>query len=102
MCVFACFSSGILLSNVFIIQKSEEIVTRVGLNPENEIIHTLSFLAGVMIWSQVYSYISLITHFGIGLYIYSSSFVHCKRLNIILVAQSCAVNLIRKKKYVLS
>ena len=25
----------------------------VGLDPENEILHTLSFLAGVMIWSQV-------------------------------------------------
>jgi STE24 endopeptidase len=33
--------------------KSEEFVTHLGLNPENETIHTLSFLAGVMIWSQI-------------------------------------------------
>jgi hypothetical protein len=66
-------------------QKSGEFVTRTGLNPENEIIHTLSFLAGVMIWSQVPSCISLITQLAISLYNYSSSFVHCKTLNILLV-----------------
>ena len=34
-------------------QKSGELVTNVGLNAENEIIHTLAFLAGAMVWSQV-------------------------------------------------
>ncbi|GAB2232161.1 hypothetical protein Droror1_Dr00011188 [Drosera rotundifolia] len=34
-------------------KRSGEFVQYVGLNPENEIFHTLSFLAGVMIWSQV-------------------------------------------------
>ncbi|KAE9615808.1 putative ste24 endopeptidase [Lupinus albus] len=34
-------------------KKSEHFVTLVGLNAENEILHTLSFLAGVMIWSQI-------------------------------------------------
>ncbi|OAY75904.1 CAAX prenyl protease [Ananas comosus] len=33
-------------------KKSGEFVAYAGLNAENEIIHTLSFLAGVMIWSQ--------------------------------------------------
>uniref|UniRef100_A0A453PA43 CAAX prenyl protease 1 N-terminal domain-containing protein n=1 Tax=Aegilops tauschii subsp. strangulata TaxID=200361 RepID=A0A453PA43_AEGTS len=33
--------------------KSGVLVTNVGLNAENEIIHTLAFLAGVMVWSQV-------------------------------------------------
>ncbi|KAJ3680309.1 hypothetical protein LUZ60_016587 [Juncus effusus] len=33
--------------------KSEELVAYFGLNVENEIIHTLSFLAFVMIWSQI-------------------------------------------------
>lgn len=28
-------------------------MTLVGLNAENEILHTLAFLGGVMIWSQV-------------------------------------------------
>lgn len=34
-------------------QKSGELAVYVGLDAENEIIHTLTFLAGVMIWSQV-------------------------------------------------
>ncbi|KAG7019021.1 CAAX prenyl protease 1-like protein [Cucurbita argyrosperma subsp. argyrosperma] len=34
-------------------KKSGEFVVLVGLNAENEILHTLSFLSGVMIWSQV-------------------------------------------------
>ncbi|MED6220346.1 CAAX prenyl protease 1, variant 2 [Stylosanthes scabra] len=34
-------------------KKSEHLVTLVGLNAENEILHTLAFLAGVMIWSQI-------------------------------------------------
>ncbi|GLT71120.1 hypothetical protein SLA2020_431610 [Shorea laevis] len=34
-------------------KKSGEFVVLVGLNAENEIIHTLAFLAGVMVWSQV-------------------------------------------------
>ncbi|XP_020094591.1 CAAX prenyl protease 1 homolog [Ananas comosus] len=34
-------------------KKSGEFVAYAGLNVENEIIHTLSFLAGVMIWSQI-------------------------------------------------
>ncbi|XP_072066177.1 CAAX prenyl protease 1 homolog isoform X3 [Arachis hypogaea] len=34
-------------------KKSEHLVTLVGLNAENEILHTLGFLAGVMIWSQI-------------------------------------------------
>ncbi|XP_042498645.1 CAAX prenyl protease 1 homolog isoform X1 [Macadamia integrifolia] len=32
---------------------SGEYLVSIGLNPENEILHTLGFLAGVMIWSQV-------------------------------------------------
>lgn len=36
-----------------LMQKSGEFVVLVGLNAENEIIHTLAFLAGVMVWSQV-------------------------------------------------
>ncbi|KAJ4956960.1 hypothetical protein NE237_013743 [Protea cynaroides] len=32
---------------------SGEFLVYIGLNPENEIVHTLAFLAGVMIWSQV-------------------------------------------------
>lgn len=34
-------------------KKSGELATNAGLNAENEILHTLAFLAGVMIWSQV-------------------------------------------------
>ncbi|KAL6899521.1 hypothetical protein ACP4OV_006179 [Aristida adscensionis] len=34
-------------------KKSGELVTNIGLNAENEIIHTLAFLAGAMIWSQL-------------------------------------------------
>ncbi|KAJ6809183.1 CAAX prenyl protease 1-like protein [Iris pallida] len=34
-------------------KKSGEFVVYMGLNAENELIHTLSFLAGAMIWSQV-------------------------------------------------
>uniref|UniRef100_A0A0C9QWP0 CAAX prenyl protease n=1 Tax=Wollemia nobilis TaxID=56998 RepID=A0A0C9QWP0_9CONI len=33
-------------------QKSEIIVTKFGLDPENEIIHTLAFLAAITLWSQ--------------------------------------------------
>ncbi|RYR23904.1 hypothetical protein Ahy_B02g057392 isoform D [Arachis hypogaea] len=33
-------------------KKSEHLMTFVGLNAENEILHTLGFLAGVMLWSQ--------------------------------------------------
>ncbi|GAA0145273.1 metalloprotease [Lithospermum erythrorhizon] len=34
-------------------KKSGEVLVYLGLNSENEIYHTLSFLAGVMLWSQV-------------------------------------------------
>uniref|UniRef100_A0A2N9F587 CAAX prenyl protease n=1 Tax=Fagus sylvatica TaxID=28930 RepID=A0A2N9F587_FAGSY len=34
-------------------KKSGEFVVLAGLNAENEILHTLAFLAGVMIWSQI-------------------------------------------------
>ncbi|XP_020261800.1 CAAX prenyl protease 1 homolog [Asparagus officinalis] len=34
-------------------KKSGELAVYMGLNADNEIIHTLSFLAGVMIWSQI-------------------------------------------------
>ncbi|KAG0458780.1 hypothetical protein HPP92_021908 [Vanilla planifolia] len=34
-------------------KKSGDLASHVGLNSANEIIHTLSFLAGVMVWSQV-------------------------------------------------
>uniref|UniRef100_A0A0E0NJ86 CAAX prenyl protease 1 homolog n=2 Tax=Oryza TaxID=4527 RepID=A0A0E0NJ86_ORYRU len=34
-------------------KKSGELATNAGLNAENEILHTLAFLAGVMIWSQI-------------------------------------------------
>jgi STE24 endopeptidase len=34
-------------------KRSGELVTKVGLNAENEIIHTLAFLAGAMVWSQI-------------------------------------------------
>ncbi|WVZ74209.1 hypothetical protein U9M48_022421 [Paspalum notatum var. saurae] len=34
-------------------KKSGEMVTNVGLNAENETIHTLAFLAGAMVWSQI-------------------------------------------------
>ncbi|KAG2628167.1 hypothetical protein PVAP13_3KG230827 [Panicum virgatum] len=32
-------------------KRSGELVTKFGLNAENEIIHTLAFLAGAMVWS---------------------------------------------------
>lgn len=35
------------------LQKSGHFVALVGLNADNEILHTLAFLAGVMFWSQV-------------------------------------------------
>ncbi|KAK4738820.1 hypothetical protein R3W88_002517 [Solanum pinnatisectum] len=34
-------------------QRSGEFLVYLGLNAENEIFHTLSFLAGVMVWSQI-------------------------------------------------
>ncbi|KAH0465831.1 hypothetical protein IEQ34_005934 [Dendrobium chrysotoxum] len=34
-------------------KKSGNFASHMGLNSENEIIHTLSFLAGVMVWSQI-------------------------------------------------
>ncbi|KAL0923564.1 hypothetical protein M5K25_007626 [Dendrobium thyrsiflorum] len=34
-------------------EKSGNFASHMGLNSENEIIHTLSFLAGVMVWSQI-------------------------------------------------
>ncbi|XP_065859735.1 CAAX prenyl protease 1 homolog [Euphorbia lathyris] len=34
-------------------KKAENFVLLVGLSPENEILHTLAFLGGVMIWSQI-------------------------------------------------
>ncbi|KAJ1393434.1 Peptidase M48 [Sesbania bispinosa] len=34
-------------------KKSGDFVTLAGLNAENEILHTLAFLAGLMIWSQI-------------------------------------------------
>lgn len=34
-------------------EKSGEVVVYMGLNADNEIIHTLSYLAGMMIWSQI-------------------------------------------------
>ncbi|PQM37035.1 CAAX prenyl protease 1 homolog [Prunus yedoensis var. nudiflora] len=34
-------------------KRSGDFVTLVGLNAENEILHTLAFLGGVMIWSQI-------------------------------------------------
>ncbi|XP_020590036.1 CAAX prenyl protease 1 homolog isoform X2 [Phalaenopsis equestris] len=34
-------------------KKSGDIASHIGLNSDNEIIHTLSFLAGVMVWSQI-------------------------------------------------
>ncbi|KAF7844585.1 CAAX prenyl protease 1-like protein [Senna tora] len=34
-------------------KKSGDLVTLVGLNAENEILHTLAFLAGIMTWSQI-------------------------------------------------
>ena len=37
----------------FLLQKSGDFVVLAGLNAENEILHTLAFLAGVMFWSQV-------------------------------------------------
>jgi len=40
------------LADHFFLQRSGELVTKVGFNAENEIIHTLAFLAAAMIWSQ--------------------------------------------------
>lgn len=34
-------------------KKSGDFVSRMGLNSDNEIIHTLSFLSGFMVWSQI-------------------------------------------------
>ncbi|XP_031495515.1 CAAX prenyl protease 1 homolog [Nymphaea colorata] len=34
-------------------KKSADLLISMGLNPENEILHTLAFLAGVMLWSQI-------------------------------------------------
>ncbi|CAM8960827.1 hypothetical protein QQ045_003529 [Rhodiola kirilowii] len=47
--------SGILLFGIlpWVWKKSGEFVGSVGLDPENEIWHTLAFLAAVMIWSQI-------------------------------------------------
>uniref|UniRef100_A0A7N1A629 CAAX prenyl protease n=1 Tax=Kalanchoe fedtschenkoi TaxID=63787 RepID=A0A7N1A629_KALFE len=47
--------SGILLFGIlpWVWKKSGEFVGSVGLDRENEIWHTLAFLAGVMIWSQI-------------------------------------------------
>jgi hypothetical protein len=36
-----------------LMQKSGEFVVLIGLNAENEIIHTLAFWAGGMVWSEV-------------------------------------------------
>ena len=41
------------MADHFFLQRSGELVTKFGLNAENEIIHTLAFLAGAMVWSQV-------------------------------------------------
>jgi len=46
-----------ILADHFFLQRSGELVTQVGFNVVNEIIHTLAFLAAAMVWSQV-----LITH----------------------------------------
>lgn len=43
-----------IISFFFVMQRSGEFLVLAGLNVENEILHTLAFLAGVMIWSQVY------------------------------------------------
>lgn len=47
--------SVILLLRVlpFLWQKSEVLVSKLGLDPENEVIHTLAFLAAITLWSQV-------------------------------------------------
>lgn len=37
-----------------LLQRSGDILLHLGLSAENEITHTLSFLAGMMIWSQVW------------------------------------------------
>lgn len=42
-----------LLFDVYWLQKSGDFMTIAGFNAENEILHTLAFLAGLMIWSQV-------------------------------------------------
>ncbi|KAG8044253.1 hypothetical protein GUJ93_ZPchr0136g33676 [Zizania palustris] len=42
-----------LTSSSWFWKKSGELATNVGLNAENEIIHTLAFLAGVILWSQI-------------------------------------------------
>ena len=38
-----------ILADHFFLQRSGELVTKFGLNAENEIIHTLAFLAGAMV-----------------------------------------------------
>ncbi|KAG8490338.1 hypothetical protein CXB51_016124 [Gossypium anomalum] len=45
-----CFNGE---SRFYDINKSGTFLPLLGLNEENEILHTLSFLAGVMIWSQI-------------------------------------------------
>ena len=56
--IFRMFSLATLeiqLTLCFIFwQRSGEFLVFLGLNAENEIFHTLSFLAGVMVWSQVH------------------------------------------------
>jgi len=41
-----------ILADHFFLQRSGELVTQVGFNAVNEIIHTLAFLAAAMVWSQ--------------------------------------------------
>jgi len=40
-----------ILADHFFLQRSGELVTQVGFNAVNEIIHTLAFLAAAMVWS---------------------------------------------------
>jgi len=60
-----------LLFDVYWLQKSGDFVTLAGLNAENEIFHTLGFLAGLMIWSQVrfwqFLFLILVTKVTLGL-----------------------------------
>jgi len=44
-----------ILADHFFLQRSGELVTQVGFNVVNEIIHTLAFLAAAMVWSQLTS-----------------------------------------------
>lgn len=54
-CVTILMDSAILFFGVlpWFWKKSGDFLVVVGLNAENEILHTLAFLAGVMIWSQI-------------------------------------------------